>query len=371
MRKSLIVICLATLCFVAISWKIAFSQSPAGGYPPVQIQMPQNPVGPEMEKATSSIADSLQVINEIMQIPVKAIPDSMLKRAEGLVIIPNMIKGSFGVGGAYGQGVLMTRLPGGQWGRPTFISMAKGSFGFQAGVSSTDIVLVFCTKRSIEQFSEGKLTLGVDAAVAAGPVGRQAEAGTDLTLTSEVYSYSRARGVFLGAAIDGGVLNVNMDLTNRYYAAAGSQLPPAALSLMRALNNYSGVPNPTLAPTESAPAPVYAGPSLEVLRPQIAAAFNQLNPLLDSQWKKYLALPPEFFTPERSPLPSKEKFIQVLDHYHAVVNNEQYSALTRRPEFQTLYQLLNQWLKSSIQLEELSQKAGAVNPAPASKPAGM
>ncbi|MBQ6616135.1 MAG: lipid-binding SYLF domain-containing protein [Thermoguttaceae bacterium] len=352
---------LTAICLIAVPLNVAFSQ---GGYPPVQVQMPQNPPGPEMAKATGDIADSLQVLNEIMEIPVNAIPTSMLKRAEGLVIIPNMIKGSFGVGGAFGRGVFMVRQPGGQWSHPNFVSMAKGSFGFQAGVSSTDIVLVFCTKHSIEQFTEGKLTLGVDAAVAAGPVGRQAEAGTDLTLTSEVYSYSRARGVFLGAAIDGGVLNIDRDLTNRYYAAAGSPMPPTAWALVKTLNAYSGVanaPNEPLPPaTAPASRPAYQGPSLEVLRPQVAAAYAQLNPLLDPQWKSFLAVPPEFFTPERSPLPPKEKVHQALNHYRVVANNDQYKVLNARPEFQTLYQLLQQWDRASAQLEDLTRNAGSV-----------
>ncbi len=371
MRHFCILFSLTTICLLVLPLSSAFSQGP-GGYPPVHVQMPQNPPGPEMAKATGDIADSLQVLNEIMEIPVNAIPTSMLKRAEGLVIIPNMIKGGFGVGGAYGRGVFMVRQPGGAWSHPNFVSMAKGSFGFQAGVSSTDIVLVFCTKRSIEQFTEGKLTLGVDAAVAAGPVGRQAEAGTDLTLTSEVYSYSRARGIFLGAAIDGGVLNIDKDLTNRYYAAAGSPMPPTAWALVKALNAYSGVPNapgeplPPQAPAP-APKPVYQGPSLEVLRPQVAAAYAQLSPLLDQQWKAFLAVPPEFFTPERSPLPPKDKVHQTLNHYRVVANNDQYKVLNMRPEFQTVYQLLNQWDIAATQLEAMVRDANSV-PAPVPRP---
>ena len=368
MRYYSILCSLAAICLIVAPLNVAFSQ---GGYPPVQVQMPQNPPGPEMTKATGDIADSLQVLNEIMEIPVSAIPTSMLKRAEGLVIIPNMIKGSFGVGGAFGRGVFMVRQPGGQWSHPNFVSMAKGSFGVQAGVSSTDIVLVFCTKHSIDQFTDGKLTLGVDAAVAAGPVGRQAEAGTDLTLTSEVYSYSRSRGVFLGAAIDGGVLNIDRDLTNRYYAAAGSPMPPTAWALVKTLNAYSGVanaPNEPLPPA-AAPAsrPAYQGPSLEVLRPQVAAAYAQLTPLLDTQWKSFLAIPPEFFTSERSPLPPGEKVHQTLNHYRTVANNEQYRVLNARPEFQTLYQLLQQWDIAASQLEAIARDANS-GPAPVPRP---
>ena len=370
MRQFRTLLSLTTICLLALPLNIAFSQAPARGYPPVQVQMPQNPPGPEIAKATGDIADSLQVLNVIMEIPVNAIPTSMLKRAEGLVIIPNMIKGGFGVGGAYGRGVFMVRQPGGAWSRPSFVSMAKGSFGFQAGVSSTDIVLVFCTKRSIEQFTEGKLTLGVDAAVAAGPVGRQAEAGTDLTLTSEVYSYSRARGIFLGAAIDGGVLNIDKDLTNRYYAAAGTQMPPTAWSLVKALNAFSGVanaPNEPLPPPAPVQKPVYQGPSLEVLRPQVAAAYAQLSPLLDQQWKTFLAVPPEFFTPERSPIPPRDKVHQALNHYRIVANNEQYKVLNMRPEFQTVFQLLNQWEIAASQLEAMAREANSA-PTPVPRP---
>ena len=321
---------------------------------------------PEFDKCNADINDSLQVLNEIMQIPMKSIPESMLNRAEGLVIIPNMVKGGFGVGGAFGRGVFLTRQPGG-WSRPTFISMAKGSFGVQVGFSSTDIVLVFCSKRSIEQFAEGKLTLGVDAAVAAGPVGRQAEAGTDLTFTSEVYSYSRARGVFLGAAIDGGVLNMDNDLTRRYYGVPNAPLPPPAAALVKALNNYSGIPNRPFAQQQEpiSGTPIYSGPSLEVLRPQLVAAYNNLNPLLDPQWKKFLALPPEFYTPPHSPLPPRSAVVKTLNNYRSVASNEKYQALASKPQFQTMFQLLLQWDKGSQELEDMARRA-----APATPPTG-
>lgn len=298
---------------------------------------PQTPV--DAAKLNDTISDSLLVINEIMQISAKSIPTNMLARAQGLVIVPSMVKGGFVAGGAYGRGVFLTRQPNGPWSAPTFISMANGSVGFQVGIQSTDVVLVFCTKRSVDSFLNGKFTLGVDAAVAAGPIGRQASAGTDLALTSEVYSYSRSRGLFLGAAIDGGVLNINKEETARFYGAPGSPLPPQAAALVQAINNYSGLTaNP-------APQGAPASPTEEALKPQLAEAYKNLMPLLDDQWKAYLAIPPEFYAPMGTPLPTTEKVQHAIQNYQAVAANQQYKALYSRAEFQQVIQLLNQYMQ--------------------------
>ncbi len=303
----------------------------------------------DMNKANDTIADSQQVINEIMKISARSIPTSMLAKAQGLVIVPSMVKGGFVAGGAYGRGVFLTRQPGQPWNPPTFISMANGSVGFQVGVQSTDVILVFCTKRSVDAFTSGKFTLGVDAAVAAGPVGRQASAGTDLTLTAEVYSYSRSRGLFLGAAIDGGVLNIDTQTTNQYYGTPGTPIPAPAATLLQTINNYSGLSNNQ---TESAIAPPVTGAvaapnqAAETLKPQLADAYKALLPMLDPQWQSYLALPAEVYTPAGSPLPAAQAMQEAYNHYQAVSSNEQYKALFTKTEFQKVAQLLDQYIRT-------------------------
>ena len=135
-----------------------------------------------------------QVLEELRDTPDQSIPDRLLDRAYGIAVIPDLTKVAFFAGGRWGRGVLVVRDSKGQFGNPVFISMTGGSFGWQWGVQSTDIVLVFTTEKGVRGFSGGKLTLGADASVAAGPVGRSASAATDQSFKAEVYSYSRNRG---------------------------------------------------------------------------------------------------------------------------------------------------------------------------------
>ncbi len=212
-----------------------------------------------------TVAKSTSVLNEFMTLPNQNIPRSMLQKAQGIVIVPNMIKAGFVIGGRRGKGVAVVRDQNGAWLPPTFVTMTGGSVGFQAGIQSTDVVLVFNTRKSINNLMNGKLTLGVDAAASAGPVGRQASAATDARLQAEIYSYSRSRGLFAGAAIDGSVIQMNMAETQAFYGAAGlaadgrpvaanAQMPLAAAQLLAALNTYTGGPVPTTAPAVPPPA---------------------------------------------------------------------------------------------------------------------
>jgi lipid-binding SYLF domain-containing protein len=137
--------------------------------------------GKEGEKVESAAT----VLDEIMGIPEKGIPPSLLRDAEGIAIVPGLIKVGFVVGGRYGTGVLSIREKNGEWSSPVFVSLAGGSVGWQIGAESTDVVLVFKTRKSIDGIMKGKFTLGADAAVAAGPVGRRAEAATDEKLKAE------------------------------------------------------------------------------------------------------------------------------------------------------------------------------------------
>ena len=153
-----------------------------------------------------------------MEIPEKAIPPSLLANAEGIAIIPGVIKVGFVVGGQYGNGVLLVRRKEGGWSNPVFVTLMSGSVGWQIGAQATDFVIVFKTPRSIDGIMKGKYTLGADAAVAAGPVGRRAEAATDVEFKAEIYSYSRSRGLFAGVSLEGSSLQVDHDSDAAFYA---------------------------------------------------------------------------------------------------------------------------------------------------------
>src|SRR5215470_8905394 len=158
-----------------------------------------------------------QVLEELRTSRDQFIPDRLLERAYAIAVIPDMVKGAFFFGGRHGNGVMVVRDKDGRFTSPVFVTMTGGSFGFQWGVQATDIVLVFTTRRGVEGITGGKFTLGADASVAAGPVGRQASASTDATFRAEVYSYSRSRGVFAGIAVDGSVIRIDDDSNEAYY----------------------------------------------------------------------------------------------------------------------------------------------------------
>jgi lipid-binding SYLF domain-containing protein len=160
---------------------------------------------------------SSQVLEELRDAGDRAIPNWLLERAYGIAVIPDLTKIAFFAGGRRGNGVLVFRDKDGRFTNPIFVTLTGGSFGFQWGVQSTDIVLVFTSRKSIEGITGGKVTLGGDASVSAGPVGRESSASTDMTFKSEVYSYSRSRGVFAGIAIDGTVMSIDDDENDAFY----------------------------------------------------------------------------------------------------------------------------------------------------------
>src|SRR6266853_705514 len=173
-----------------------------------------------------------QVLEELRATRDQAIPDRLLERAYGIAVIPDLTKVAFFAGGRRGHGVLVVRDKQGRFTSPVFITMTGGSFGWQWGVQSTDIVLVFTTPKGVEGINGGKVTLGADASVAAGPVGRQAEAATDAAFKAEVYSYSRSRGVFAGLALDGTAITIDDGANAAFYrkpgVAAGDSISGAA-----------------------------------------------------------------------------------------------------------------------------------------------
>lgn len=170
----------------------------------------------QTDKETKRIEYAIDVLKDITSIPEKTIPERFLKSAHGLAIIPGVVKGAFGLGGRWGLGIITIRTDTG-WSYPSFISVTGGSAGWQFGAQSSDFVLVFRTPRSIENIKKGKFTFGGDVSVTAGPVGRNAEASTDVQLKSEIYSYARSKGLFIGASIEGTSLRIDKKANARFY----------------------------------------------------------------------------------------------------------------------------------------------------------
>lgn len=172
------------------------------------------------------IEASLDILDKTLNLAEQEIPPALLRNAEGIAIIPNVIKAGFVIGGSYGKGLLMVRNPQGQWSPPIFLRLAAGSLGWQIGAQSTDVVLVFKTRRSIEGLTRGTFTLGADAAVAAGPLGRRGEAATDLDLKAEILSYSRSRGLFAGVSLEGSKLDIDHNANDDFY---GKKVRPSEI----------------------------------------------------------------------------------------------------------------------------------------------
>ncbi len=160
------------------------------------------------------------VISEIMETPDNAIPKDLLKKATAIAVIPHDVKGAFFFGGSFGKGLVSEREKNGKWSAPSFIQLTGGSFGLQFGVSATDYVLVFTNYEGVKPLLKGKLKLGGDASVAAGPVGRTAGADTNLLLQAAIYTYSRSKGVFAGIALDGAYLSIDSEANHEVYGKA-------------------------------------------------------------------------------------------------------------------------------------------------------
>lgn len=169
------------------------------------------------EEEQQRAENALRVLTEVMQAPDKAIPRDLLQNAYAVAVIPDVIKAGFVIGGRHGEGLISVKTRDGTWSNPSFIGLTGGSIGFQVGVSSTDVILVFRTQRGVDSIVNGKFTIGADASAAAGPVGRSAQASTDAQMKAEIYSYSRARGLFAGAALDGTALIIDNTANQAVY----------------------------------------------------------------------------------------------------------------------------------------------------------
>lgn len=236
--------------------------------------------------ATSAVAgpqederarNALRVLTDIRAIPEAAIPDKLLDEARAVVVVPDALKVGLVLGGRRGHGLLAVKRPDGTWSNPSFVKLTGGSIGFQAGVQSADIVLVFRSDRGLDSIVNGKITLGADAGVAAGPMGRNASTATDGQLKAEIWSWSRARGLFAGVALDGAVLSIDDAANEAVYGrdttprmifegrAAGA--PSTAVVDFRdqleeasaeAREHRGGAAQPAVVRTTSAPAPAPA-----------------------------------------------------------------------------------------------------------------
>jgi SH3 domain-containing YSC84-like protein 1 len=172
-------------------------------------------------KLSDRLISAQGVMNEIMATPDKGIPQGILAGAKCVTVIPAYKKGAFVIGAQYGQGVATCRTPNG-WSAPVFVQLAGGSFGWQIGGQSTDLVLIAMNDNGLQDMLKNKVKLGADAAASAGPVGRNAQAGTDWKLNAEFLTYSRSKGLFAGLDLDGTVLSQNSEDTRAEY---GSDIP--------------------------------------------------------------------------------------------------------------------------------------------------
>jgi len=176
------------------------------------------------KEGSERIAKSTEVLQDLTTTADKRIPNELLERAEAIAVIPHVIKGAFGIGGRFGKGVISQRLPNGRWSPPAFVEIGGGSFGAQLGVSSTDLVLVFTDRNALSLLEGGKdLKIGADASAVAGPIGRSAEAGTNIKLESAIYSYSRSKGLFAGVSLDGAVLSIDKDKNEKVYGTGDAR----------------------------------------------------------------------------------------------------------------------------------------------------
>lgn len=164
------------------------------------------------------VEQAAEVLEEIMEITdAGGIPVSLLEDAHGVMVIPDVLKVGYILGGRHGKGILVTKTESDSWSNPVFVELKAGSIGWQIGVQSTDLVLLFDSEESIEKILDSEFTLGADASVAAGPAGRGIGAQTDVGFESEIYSYSKSKGLFAGVSLEGASLQVDYNSTESYY----------------------------------------------------------------------------------------------------------------------------------------------------------
>lgn len=243
---------------------------------PAAAQVQLDPAVQEVQTVNSARA----TLDQFCGLQIESIPQGMLAQAEGIAIFPNMIKGGFIFAGNYGKGVFMIRNADRSWSPPAMCAMGGGSLGFQVGVQAADIVLVFATPQSLQNLLNGnKVTLGADASVALGPIGRQANAGTDARLGAEIYSYARSRGLFLGVSVSGADLSIDNDANAKLYGRfgvtpydvfnnRGLAIRPEVVQLVVDINTRSAVQVPAPAGTVAPGQVVVPPPAATPVVPQ-------------------------------------------------------------------------------------------------------
>jgi lipid-binding SYLF domain-containing protein len=282
------------------------------------------------------VVNATNVFAQAMVMPGNSIPRNLLAEAQAIAIVPSMVRGAFVVGVQHGRGVLVARDAHGTWQPPRMIQITGGSVGYQIGVQATDLVLIFRTPQSVANVLAGTLKIGVDASAAAGPVGRQTSAATDLRLQAEILSYSRARGAFVGVSIDGSSISLDPTAEAMYYQPPGT-MPASGLQLLQTITAYSAVLSAAVRPGQPAAAAgsawVPQGASeLEDARRQLDVSTRTLSTTLDETWRRYLSLPAEVYVPNAAISP--QSIQPALSRYEEVARRSEYAALQARPEFQ-------------------------------------
>lgn len=350
------------------------------------------PHGPKtLEKATN-------VLNAFMNMRDQRVSRSILQRAQGLVIVPEMVNLKAAAHGSRGKGIVVARNEEGRWHPPSFVTMSGDMVDVQGHGEPIDIILVFNTRESVRELYRGKFQVGVDAVAGAGPVGRESENGAEDQEKVELYSYSRGGGSFSGTPIDGCVITVDAVASRDYYQAAAKspdgkptvsnpQLPLPAAQFLAALKTYNHAdtgssrsasvemasegndlasvtptgsssnqaggstattPNSGAAANDTSVSGTEAAPdddapldSLETTRQQLATAARNLGGLLDESWRQYLALPQGVFSGEG--VPTIESLQRSLRRFETVTDESKYRVLLQREEFQEAYQTLRRY----------------------------
>jgi lipid-binding SYLF domain-containing protein len=202
----------------------------------------------DQQKLAGRLDSARNVIEQIMSTPDKAVPDGIARRAVCIAVVPGVVKGAFIVGAEYGQGVVTCRTGHG-WSGPVFIRLAGGSFGFQIGGQGTDLILVAVNQKGFQDLLHDKFKIGGDAAAAAGPVGRDAQASTDISMRAELLTWSRSRGVFAGIDLNGVSVSQNTGDTTTLYGVphpfdailhGAVPPPPPSAGFLRVIRQYFG-----------------------------------------------------------------------------------------------------------------------------------
>ena len=202
--------------------------------------------GNEEEK----VITAAEVLEEIMEMTDKGgIPGTLLHDSYGIMVIPDVLKVGYVIGGRHGRGILVTRTDDDTWSKPVFVELSAGSVGWQIGIQSTDLVLLFDSRSSVRNILEGEFTLGADASVSAGPKGRGVGAQTDVEFESEIYSYSKSKGLFAGVSLEGASIQIDYTATENFYGDAYTSVrrildgdlenaPDSAVGFLSTLNRY-------------------------------------------------------------------------------------------------------------------------------------